>query len=119
MSNAALDKKILLPTIAIVLLTSAPLIFYASSLQGMIQSIYDFTAKSFGWGYILLYLLGGFFVFFIAFSPYGKIKLGGHDQKPVFNNFHWGSMIIAAGHGIGMVNWSMVEPLITKKNPPS
>ena len=51
MSNAALDKKILLPTIAIVLLTSAPLIFYASSLQGMIQSIYDFTAKSFGWGY--------------------------------------------------------------------
>lgn len=42
MSNAALDKKILLPTIAIVLLTSAPLIFYASSLQGMIQSIYDF-----------------------------------------------------------------------------
>ena len=54
MSNAALDKKILLPTIAIVLLTSAPLIFYASSLQGMIQSIYDFTAKSFGWGYILL-----------------------------------------------------------------
>ena len=60
MSNAALDKKILLPTIAIVLLTSAPLIFYASSLQGMIQSIYDFTAKSFGWGYILLYLLGGY-----------------------------------------------------------
>ena len=56
MSNAALDKKILLPPIAIVLLTSAPLIFYASSLQGMIQSIYDFTAKSFGWGYILLYL---------------------------------------------------------------
>ncbi|MFQ9868658.1 MAG: BCCT family transporter [Bilophila wadsworthia] len=118
MSNAALDKKILLPTIAIVLLTSAPLIFYASSLQGMIQSIYDFTAKSFGWGYILLYLLGGFFVFFIAFSPYGKIKLGGHDQKPVFNNFHWGSMIIAAGHGIGMVNWSMVEPLITNNAAP-
>ena len=118
MSNAALDKKILLPTIAIVLLTSAPLIFYTSSLQGMIQSIYDFTAKSFGWGYILLYLLGGFFVFFIAFSPYGKIKLGGHDQKPVFNNFHWGSMIIAAGHGIGMVNWSMVEPLITNNAAP-
>lgn len=68
MSNAALDKKILLPTIAIVLLTSAPLIFYASSLQGMIQSIYDFTAKSFGWGYILLYLLGGFFVFFIVIN---------------------------------------------------
>ena len=118
MSNAALDKKILLPTIAIVLLTSAPLIFYASSLQGMIQSIYDFTAKSFGWVYILLYLLGGFFVFFIAFSPYGKIKLGGHDQNPVFNNFHWGSMIIAAGHGIGMVNWSMVEPLITNNAAP-
>ena len=48
----------------------------------------------------------------------GKIKLGGHDQKPVFNNFHWGSMIIAAGHGIGMVNWSMVEPLITNNAAP-
>ena len=91
MSNAALDKKILLPTIAIVLLTSAPLIFYASSLQGMIQSIYDFTAKSFGWGYILLYLLGGFFVFFIAFSPYGKIKLG--DGKPEYSTFKWVAMM--------------------------
>ena len=48
MSKAALDKKILLPTIAIVLLTSAPLIFYAASLQGMIQSIYAFTAKMSG-----------------------------------------------------------------------
>jgi BCCT family betaine/carnitine transporter len=82
MSNAALDKKILLPTIAIVLLTSAPLIFYASSLQGMIQSIYDFTAKSFGWGYILLYLLGGFFVFFIAFSPTARSSSAGMTKSP-------------------------------------
>ena len=82
MSNAALDKKILLPTIAIVLLTSAPLIFYASSLQGMIQSIYDFTAKSFGWGYILLYLLGGFFVFFIAFPPTARSSSAGMTKSP-------------------------------------
>ena len=34
------------------------------------------TTAEAGWGYILLYLLSGFFVFFIAFSPYGKIKLG-------------------------------------------
>ena len=27
-------------------------------------------------------------------------------------------MIIAAGHGIGMVNWSMVEPLITNNAAP-
>lgn len=39
MSNAALDKKILLPTIAIVLLTSAPLIFYASSLLSLFWQI--------------------------------------------------------------------------------
>ena len=83
MSNAALDKKILLPTIAIVLLTSAPLIFYASSLQGMIQSIYDFTAKSFGWGYILLYLLGGFFVFFHrVFPPTARSSSAGMTKSP-------------------------------------
>ena len=117
MSNAALDKKILLPTIAIVLLTSAP----SSSTPRRCRDDpvhLRLHGKELRMGYILLYLLGGFFVFFIAFSPYGKIKLGGHDQKPVFNNFHWGSMIIAAGHGIGMVNWSMVEPLITNNAAP-
>ena len=66
----------------------------------------NWAANTVGWYYMLAMTLYLVFVVVTALSGYGKIKLGGHDQKPVFNNFHWGSMIIAAGHGIGMVNWS-------------
>lgn len=119
-SNAKLDMKLLIPTVATVLLIACPMIYYADTpgIQEFIRLIYQFTAKDFGWGYILLYLVFGFFVFYIALSPYGKIKLGGPDQKPVYGYFHWASMIIAAGHGIGLVNWVMVEPLITNAAAP-
>jgi len=118
--GAELDKKLLIPSVLLVLLIACPLIYFASTpgIQEFIKFVYQFTANDFGWGYILLYLVFGFFVFYIALSPYGKIKLGGADQKPVYGTFHWASMIIAAGHGIGLVNWVMVEPLITNAAAP-
>jgi BCCT family betaine/carnitine transporter len=57
---------------------------------------------------------GNFFVIFclaLIFSPYGKIRLGGADAKPEHSTISWLAMLFAAGMGIGLMFWSVAEPV--------
>ncbi len=47
----------------------------------------------------------------IAFSKLGKKRIGGPDQEPEFSNFAWYAMLFSAGMGIGIMFYSVVEPL--------
>lgn len=119
-TSVKLDKRLMIVSLALVFGIAGPLALWADApnIQEFIKYVYALTANTFGWGYIFVYLIFGFFAFYIAFSPYGRIKLGGENQKVAYGNFHWASMIIAAGHGIGLVNWCMVEPLIINNAAP-
>jgi len=45
------------------------------------------------------------------FSKYGNIKLGKNDSKPEYSFFSWVSMLFAAGMGIGLMYFSVAEPM--------
>lgn len=51
------------------------------------------------------------FCLFLTVSPYGAVRLGGVDAKPEFSNLSWFAMLFAAGMGIGLVFYSVAEPL--------
>ncbi|NDE01432.1 MAG: BCCT family transporter [Gammaproteobacteria bacterium] len=62
----------------------------------------------------LMGALGNLFVLFCIFlivSPYGSVRLGGPQAKPEFSNLSWFAMLFAAGMGIGLVFYSVAEPL--------
>ncbi|AHM56068.1 glycine betaine transporter OpuD [Peptoclostridium acidaminophilum DSM 3953] len=48
----------------------------------------------------------------LAFSKYGKIKLGKANEAPEFSTFSWMAMLFTAGIGVGLVNFGVAEPLI-------
>ncbi len=57
---------------------------------------------------------GNIFVIFcvaLIFSPYGKIRLGGKDAVAEYSRISWLSMLFAAGMGIGLMFWSVAEPV--------
>jgi len=57
---------------------------------------------------------GNFFVIFcllLIVLPIGKIRIGGKEAKAEFSNFSWFSMLFAAGMGIGLMYWSVAEPV--------
>jgi len=58
------------------------------------------------------------FVLFLLFSKYGKIRLGQPGEKPQFNYPTWFSMMFSAGMGIGLVFWSIAEPIKHYMSPP-
>jgi len=71
-----------------------------------------------GWFYILsvTFFLG--FVVFLFFSPYGSLKLGKDDDKPEFSYGSWFAMLFSAGMGIGLLFYSVAEPILHLHNPP-
>lgn len=69
------------------------------------------SINNFDW---LFMLSGNFFVIFcllLIFLPVGKIRIGGDEAKTEFTTFAWFSMLFAAGMGIGLMYWSVAEPV--------
>lgn len=72
----------------------------------------------FGWFY--LFSVFGFviFLFGLALSKYGKVRLGPQDSSPNYTFFSWMSMLLAAGFGVGLVFYGMAEPMFHFIDPP-
>jgi BCCT family betaine/carnitine transporter len=47
----------------------------------------------------------------LAFSPFGRVRLGGPDARPQFGFISWFSMMFAAGMGVGLLYWGVAEPV--------
>jgi choline/glycine/proline betaine transport protein len=54
----------------------------------------------------------------MAFGKYGKIRLGGPKAEPEFSTFAWFAMLFSAGMGIGILFWSVGEPIYHYLSPP-
>ncbi|MEX6501011.1 BCCT family transporter [Pseudomonas zhanjiangensis] len=54
---------------------------------------------------ILVYLL------YLMASRYGHVTLGADGEKPEFSTTSWLSMLFSAGMGIGLLFWSVAEPM--------
>jgi BCCT family betaine/carnitine transporter len=80
----------------------------ASAQLGLAKS---WSIEHFDW----LFMIAGnvFVVFCIALIclPVGRIRLGGNDAKPEFSRMSWFAMLFAAGMGIGLMFWSVAEPV--------
>jgi len=78
-----------------------------SLLSGLKSSAID----TFDW----LFIIGGDIIVILCvgliFLPLGKIRLGGKGAKPEHSTLSWLSMLFAAGMGIGLIFWSVAEPL--------
>lgn len=51
------------------------------------------------------------FLVYLMCSKYGRIRLGRNDSKPEYSFFSWLSMLFAAGMGIGLMYFSVAEPI--------
>lgn len=91
---------------------------YSSILGEISGKFMSWVSHYFGWLYILSIVAFIGFCVWIAMSKYGKIKLGKDDDKPEFSTFSWYAMLFCGSTGIGLVFWSIVEPLSHYAAPP-
>lgn len=58
------------------------------------------------------------FCLFLIVSPLGKVRLGGRDAVPEYSNLTWFAMLFAAGIGIGLLFFGVLEPVQHFMSPP-
>ena len=91
---------------------------YSSTLGEISGVAMQRVSTNFGWCYILSIVTFIGFCLWISLSKYGKVKLGKDDEKPEFSDFSWYAMLFCGSTGIGLVFWSIAEPLSHYAAPP-
>jgi BCCT family betaine/carnitine transporter len=92
-ANHRLDVPMFLTTIGVILGVTLPIIIFNESAGLFISSLYDTLTSNFGWIYQWYAFITLFFLLWLAFSKYGKIKLSSNNEEPDYNNLTWITMI--------------------------
>ncbi|MBW2520480.1 MAG: BCCT family transporter [Deltaproteobacteria bacterium] len=71
----------------------------------------SFITETFGWFMILSANIFILAAIFFAFSRFGNIRIGGNRAQPEFTTGAWFAMLLSAGMGIGLMFWSVGEPM--------
>ena len=101
----------------IILLLCISFIFLPDSSKHIIESIRTFLGEELG-TYYLAVGLGAFILsLFLAFSRYGKIRLGKGSEKPQYSNFAWGSMMFTSGLAADILFYSLCEWILYAQDP--
>lgn len=91
------------------------------SPEGLTDAATTFTRTSFrALDWFFMASITGFLamIIWLAFSRYGKLKLGGDDDEPEFSSQSWLAMLFSAGMGVGLLFWGVAEPMTHFANPP-
>jgi glycine betaine transporter len=94
-------------------------VFFADSLAAVFDAVlFSYLIPNFGWVFILSSF--GFLAFsiYLAASRYGRIRLGGDDERPEFSTVSWVAMMFSAGMGIGLMFFGVAEPMSHMGTPP-
>lgn len=99
----------------------AVFIFAAVMFQDQAKETSDaalaWISGNFGWFFILSANIFIGAALFFAFSGLGKIRIGGKDAQPEFSTQAWLAMLLSAGMGIGLMFWSVGEPMYHYSSP--
>ena len=79
--------------------------------QVLFNDTKDWIINEFHWVFMLG--VNAFLILFLllGLTPLGSIKIGGAEAEPEFSLISWFSMLFAAGMGIGLMFWSVAEPV--------
>lgn len=83
-----------------------------------IATMRTFVTGEFTWLFVLYSLIALGVCIWAAFSKFGKVRLGGPKAKPLHGRFAWYSMLFACGQGIGLIFWSVAEPIMLRDENP-
>ena len=92
--------------------------FDVALMQRVFSATQRYLADHAGWFYVLCVNIFLGFAIYLAFSRFGELRLGGRDARAEFSLWGWFAMLFAAGMGIGLVFYSVAEPLSHLSSPP-
>lgn len=90
----------------------------ATGAASLISSLRTFVTGNLTWYLVALATVALIFCVYMAVGRRGSIVLGGRGAKREYGNFAWYSMLFASGQGIGLIFWSVAEPILVRDDNP-
>ncbi|MAQ37060.1 BCCT transporter [Thioclava sediminum] len=103
------------PVFMISALSIVAFVFYALALPEQASSLFGamrpWLTSTFDWFFMSAANIFVIFCLALIVSPYGAVRLGGTDAEPDFTYMGWFAMLFAAGMGIGLMFFGVLEPV--------
>ena len=110
-TGAPISWSIVIPVAVIVAAVVGWALTASDAFTEFANNAFAWVLDNFGWAFIFFGTAFVVFVFVIAFSKFGSIRLGASDEQPEFRTSSWIAMMFAAGMGIGLMFFGASEPL--------
>ncbi len=109
--KTTLSKGVTLPSVIFILLVSIFAGFFPDASESVLEVVKNFIFEKLNW--ILVWGVTIFIVFllYLMFSKFGNTRLGPNNSRPDHSFFSWVAMLFAAGMGIGLMYFSIAEPM--------
>jgi choline/glycine/proline betaine transport protein len=104
--------------LVVIALFIALTILLGEDASGAYTFLFNFIGENFGWFYLLSVNVFIITLLYFAFGKYGNIRIGGVRAEKEFSDFAWMAMLFSAGMGIGLMFFSVSEPLYYFQNVP-
>jgi glycine betaine transporter len=88
------------------------------SMTGAFLGFTDYLLTGISWYWLLITTAFVILAGYMAFGPYGNIRLGADDERPEFGTGSWIAMLFAGGMGAGLLFWGAAEPIYHFEGPP-
>lgn len=113
-----IHKPVFWPAIALITIMIVTTLLLGDQAEELFTNIQNAVTDNGGWFFVIAVNVFIVFSLFIAFSRFGNIKLGGQDAETDFSTIAWFAMLFSAGMGIGIMFWSVAEPIFHYLSPP-
>lgn len=111
LSKTTFNKGIVIPSLVFIIGVCLLSVFLPTLTARILDTVKEFIFVNLNWVYVWGVTLFVIFLVYLMFSKFGNIKLGSNDSKPEYSFFSWISMLFAAGMGIGLMYFSVAEPM--------
>lgn len=92
-------------------------LMFKDSASEIFKAGLAFITNTAGWFLILVTNIFILAAIYFAVGKFGDIRIGGKDALPEFSTIAWYSMLLSAGMGIGLMFWSVGEPMFHYISP--
>lgn len=86
-------------------------IVFQARVGGLFEVIQSTISMGAGWFFIMTMNIILVFIVVTMVGRHGNIRLGGSDAEPEFSLLGWFAMLFSAGMGIGLLFYSVAEPM--------
>jgi BCCT family betaine/carnitine transporter len=91
---------------------------FQNQAAALLGELRPWLTDNFDWVFMLAGNLFVIVCIVLILTPYGNIRIGGRSAEPEYSYAGWFAMLFAAGMGIGLMFYGVLEPMYHTLNPP-